>query len=284
MKATTTWETAPGAELDIPRAIETPSLVIDLARVRQNLEDMANFAKENGVALAPHVKTHRTIEFAQLQTDYGAERLCVAKLSEAEHFVDAGFERLVMAYPIAGEDKYQRAIRLLAPCRPHPECRQPRRRDRILESTFCCWCASRCARFGRHRVSSNWCVTRGSRRSGPLPERPRWNPIQGTVDPRGTRLGCRLAETTFATRPRLPETRWPEWPRRFGRVGFQSRPYRSVLRRQRSTQLGLVSPRSGPASIPSTTLDSSRSELWGSTDVPPGWSAPLSAMSHPTEL
>lgn len=114
MSASSTWETAPGAEIDIPREIETPSLVIDLPRVRQNLEDMANFAKLKGVALAPHVKTHRTIEFAQLQTDYGAERLCVAKLSEAEHFVDAGFQRLVMAYPIAGDVKFQRAIRLLA--------------------------------------------------------------------------------------------------------------------------------------------------------------------------
>ena len=111
--STPTWETAPGAGIEIPDEIETPSLVIDLPRVRQNLEDMASFAKLNGVALAPHVKTHRTIEFAQLQSDYGAERLCVAKLSEAEHFVDAGFSHLVMAYPLAGTDKYQRAIRLL---------------------------------------------------------------------------------------------------------------------------------------------------------------------------
>ncbi len=108
-----TWETADGAALIIPDHIETPSLVVDLARVKNNLEDMARFARAAGVTLAPHVKTHRTIEFARMQIDSGATRLCVAKLSEAEHFIDAGFDSVVMAYPIAGEQKYERAKRLL---------------------------------------------------------------------------------------------------------------------------------------------------------------------------
>ena len=105
-------ETAPGAALAIPEDVETPSLVVDLARVRVNLEDMATFADSVGVALYPHVKTHRTVEFARMQVDAGAAGLCVAKLSEAEVFVDAGFTDLVMAYPIAGEDKHRRAMRL----------------------------------------------------------------------------------------------------------------------------------------------------------------------------
>ncbi len=108
-----TWETADGAALLVPNDIETPSLVVDLPRVRANLGDMAQFAEKAGVALAPHVKTHRTIEFGRMQMESGASRLCVAKLSEAEHFIEAGLDTLVMAYPLAGEEKYERAKRLI---------------------------------------------------------------------------------------------------------------------------------------------------------------------------
>lgn len=109
-----TWETAEGAALTIPEHLDTPSLVVDLSRVRVNLDDMAQFTRAQGVALTPHVKTHRSIHFARMQIESGAERLCVAKLSEAEHFVEAGFDKLVMAYPIAGDDKYRRASRLIS--------------------------------------------------------------------------------------------------------------------------------------------------------------------------
>ena len=46
--------------------------------------------------------------------DAGAEALCVAKLGEAEVLADAGFDRFVMAYPIVGEQKLERARRLMA--------------------------------------------------------------------------------------------------------------------------------------------------------------------------
>lgn len=108
------WEVAEGAALDIPEGLETPSLVVDLDRVKQNLDEMAAFARAHNIDLAPHVKTHRSVDFARLQVDSGAARLCVAKLSEAEHFVDAGFDKLVMAYPIAGEEKCARAANLVS--------------------------------------------------------------------------------------------------------------------------------------------------------------------------
>ena len=98
-------ELAPGALLDIPAQIDTPALVVDLDRVRTNLDLMAAHARSVGADLYPHVKTHRTIEYAQMQLDSGARGLTVAKLSEAEVFIDAGFGELVMAYPIAGESK-----------------------------------------------------------------------------------------------------------------------------------------------------------------------------------
>jgi D-serine deaminase-like pyridoxal phosphate-dependent protein len=106
-------ENAPGASLDIPTSVETPSLVVDLDRVEANLDDMAAFAEEHAIALVPHVKTHRTPEFAALQMKSGATALCVAKLSEAEEFARCGFRSFVMAYPIVGEEKFERAKRLV---------------------------------------------------------------------------------------------------------------------------------------------------------------------------
>jgi D-serine deaminase-like pyridoxal phosphate-dependent protein len=105
-------ELAPGAAIDIPAEVDTPALVVDLERLRTNLDAMAAHAVAVGVDLYPHVKTHRTLEFAQMQIDSGAAGLCVAKLGEAEVFIDAGFQDLVMAYPIAGEQKYRHAREL----------------------------------------------------------------------------------------------------------------------------------------------------------------------------
>jgi D-serine deaminase-like pyridoxal phosphate-dependent protein len=105
---------APGAALDIPSGIDTPALVVDLARVRANLDAMADHAQRHGVALYPHVKTHRTLEFAQLEIEHGANGLTVAKLSEAEVFIDGGFRELLMAYPICGASKVERALELTA--------------------------------------------------------------------------------------------------------------------------------------------------------------------------
>lgn len=110
--AATPVELASGAALEIPNEIDTPALVVDLERVRVNLEAMAAHARSVSADLYPHVKTHRTLEFAQMQMDSGANGLTVAKLAEAEVFIDAGFRELVMAYPIAGAAKIRHALEL----------------------------------------------------------------------------------------------------------------------------------------------------------------------------
>ncbi len=102
-----------GGLLEIPNSIETPSLVVDRARMEQNIAEMAAYAADRGIGLAPHAKTHRTPEIAQLQMAAGAEALCVAKLGEAEVLADAGLGHFVMAYPIVGADKIARARRLM---------------------------------------------------------------------------------------------------------------------------------------------------------------------------
>jgi D-serine deaminase-like pyridoxal phosphate-dependent protein len=73
---------------------------------------MASFARTCGVALRPHIKTHRIPEFAQSQIEYGAAGIAVAKVSQAEVMVGAGIADIQIAAPVMGEDKIERVIAL----------------------------------------------------------------------------------------------------------------------------------------------------------------------------
>ena len=93
--------------------LDTPSLIVDLDVVERNVLEMAEVARRAGVALRPHVKTHKSPEIARMQVDAGARGLTVAKLGEAEVMADAGFDDLSIAYPIVGETKLERLASLM---------------------------------------------------------------------------------------------------------------------------------------------------------------------------
>jgi D-serine deaminase-like pyridoxal phosphate-dependent protein len=64
------------------------------------------------VALRPHIKTHKSIEIAHMQRVAGAVGITAAKLSEAQVFIDAGFDDVFVAYPIVTADKCAHAAQL----------------------------------------------------------------------------------------------------------------------------------------------------------------------------
>lgn len=80
--------------------LPTPSLLIDLPRLRRNCERMLAFARERGVRLRPHVKTHKCVEIALLQHGGEIGPITVSTLAEAEHFANAGFGDILYAVPI----------------------------------------------------------------------------------------------------------------------------------------------------------------------------------------
>ncbi|MBN9345587.1 MAG: alanine racemase [Devosia sp.] len=92
--------------------VATPGLVVDLAVLDRNLDEMAGIAAGAGVELYPHAKTHRMAEIGRRQIARGAHGLCVAKLGEAEAFAAAGVKRLFVANPIVGPQKAARALAL----------------------------------------------------------------------------------------------------------------------------------------------------------------------------
>ena len=94
--------------------METPHLLIDGAKMDRNIEKMAGIARERGVKLRPHVKTHKIPMIARRQLQSGAEGITVAKVSEAEVMADGGIRDIFIAYPLVTESKIRRAIRLSA--------------------------------------------------------------------------------------------------------------------------------------------------------------------------
>jgi D-serine deaminase-like pyridoxal phosphate-dependent protein len=92
--------------------LPTPSVLVDLEILERNIEGMAAAARDAGVRLRPHVKTHKTPEIARRQLAAGALGLTVAKTSEAEVFAAHGFDDLFIAYPVVGTDKARRLLEL----------------------------------------------------------------------------------------------------------------------------------------------------------------------------
>jgi D-serine deaminase-like pyridoxal phosphate-dependent protein len=83
-------------------ALPTPALLVDRARLERNLAGMQELARRHGLRLRPHAKSHKCTALGRKQVEAGAIGLCTAKVSEAEVFAAAGFDDLLVAYPMVG--------------------------------------------------------------------------------------------------------------------------------------------------------------------------------------
>ncbi|HYC51547.1 MAG TPA: alanine racemase [Gemmatimonadaceae bacterium] len=92
-------------------AIETPALVVDLDRMNRNLDRGAAYAREHGLALRPHIKTHKSPLLAMEQLRRGARGLTCATPFEAEVMSEVADDILVM-YPPVGPLRARRLARL----------------------------------------------------------------------------------------------------------------------------------------------------------------------------
>ena len=86
----------------------TPCFVLDLHKVRKNVEKMSNYAHEESISLVPHMKTHKTKELGKLMTEKnnGRRHVVVSSLSEATFFAtseDPKFEEITYAYPLTAD-------------------------------------------------------------------------------------------------------------------------------------------------------------------------------------
>jgi D-serine deaminase-like pyridoxal phosphate-dependent protein len=95
--------------------LKTPSLVLDVAKVKRNAERMSRRIKQFGADLRPHIKTHKCIEVARIQTAGHSGAVTVSTLAEARAFAANGFSNITYAVPIES-GKFNEAIEISRDC------------------------------------------------------------------------------------------------------------------------------------------------------------------------
>jgi D-serine deaminase-like pyridoxal phosphate-dependent protein len=80
--------------------LQTPALILDRARMQQNLDTMHTRMRNLGVDLRPHLKTAKSAEIARLATFKQSGGITVSTLAEAEYFHAHGFKDILYAVGI----------------------------------------------------------------------------------------------------------------------------------------------------------------------------------------
>ncbi|HEV7690618.1 MAG TPA: alanine racemase, partial [Hyphomonadaceae bacterium] len=96
------------------KAFNTPVLVIELDALERNIAKMAAFAKDRGIALRPHAKTHKSADIAKKQVAAGSVGVCCAKLGEAEAMADGGIGAILVTSPVVSAPAIERLMKLNA--------------------------------------------------------------------------------------------------------------------------------------------------------------------------
>ncbi|MGE5589506.1 MAG: alanine racemase [Bacillota bacterium] len=92
--------------------LETPAVMVDVPRLRRNIQRMAGMASAGGVTLRPHTKTHKLPGIAHWQVEAGAGGITVAKVSEAEVMAASGLTDIFIANEIVVPSKARRLAAL----------------------------------------------------------------------------------------------------------------------------------------------------------------------------
>src|SRR3954463_8997484 len=94
--------------------LDPPALLIYLHIMGRNLGEMADYGRAHGLRLRPPTKTHKIPALGQRQIALGAVGLTVAKVGEAELMLKAAPTDLLVAYPVIGERKLDRLMKISA--------------------------------------------------------------------------------------------------------------------------------------------------------------------------
>ncbi|MEP4532353.1 MAG: alanine racemase [Cyclobacteriaceae bacterium] len=93
-------------------AITKPTLLVDENICRENIRKMAAKAKNSGVVLRPHFKTHQSADIADWFKEEGISKATVSSVEMATYFADNGWHDITIAFPYNPLE--HKAIELLA--------------------------------------------------------------------------------------------------------------------------------------------------------------------------
>ena len=104
----------PARARDSRRGLDTPCLVVDLDVAAANARRMAEGAAARGVALRPHVKTHKSVRLARAAARCRrGRRSPSARIGEAEAMVDGGIDDVFIGYPVWADGPKAARLRAL---------------------------------------------------------------------------------------------------------------------------------------------------------------------------
>jgi D-serine deaminase-like pyridoxal phosphate-dependent protein len=78
----------------------TPSVLVYEDRLDTNLRRLQSACDDAGIALRPHIKTHKLVPIARRQLELGAKGLTCAKLGEAEAMLPSGVREIFIAHSL----------------------------------------------------------------------------------------------------------------------------------------------------------------------------------------
>src|ERR1051326_9602399 len=108
------YSSAPPLKTDL-QTIKTPSLLLAVERLRRKALPISARMKSFGASLRPHVKTHKCVEVARIQTEGQAGGITVSTLAEARAFAARGFRAITYAVPVE-PGKFDQAFELAKSC------------------------------------------------------------------------------------------------------------------------------------------------------------------------
>lgn len=93
--------------------VPTPALLIDITLLDRNIAIMCEGARELGVALRPHTKTHKCVEIGQRLMAAGAIGVSCTTIGEAEAMALGGIGGILLTSPLTSAEALTRLQRLL---------------------------------------------------------------------------------------------------------------------------------------------------------------------------
>ncbi|MBU9714249.1 alanine racemase [Evansella tamaricis] len=93
------------------KPIETPALILNEQKMKQNLKRVMGVQEKNNVKVRPHFKTHKSISIAKLQLTMGACGITVATVTEGELLLENGIDDILVAFPLTDSNKIKRLFK-----------------------------------------------------------------------------------------------------------------------------------------------------------------------------
>lgn len=91
-------------------AVDTPRVLVDYDLLLTNIHMIHGYARQQLVDIRPHVKSHKCLDIAKLQSEEGIIGLTAAKVDEAAVFFGSPVKSFTIAYPLVEQNKIQRVL------------------------------------------------------------------------------------------------------------------------------------------------------------------------------